>query len=110
MPDHCWREFGLLVGKAPVLAPVGELRSKPELAGAGQFSQQLQLFRPKRPTLAEFICRPQPLHRPAPSRPGRASYGTGPAGVSLLGQNAQLRGHWAYTPAPLRPLDLIVSR
>src|SRR4051812_39014072 len=95
MPDHCWREFGLLVGKAPVLAPVGKLRSKPELAGAGQFSQQLQLFRPKRLTLAEFICRPQPLHRPAPSRPGQASYGTGTAGVSLLGQNAQLRGHWA---------------
>jgi len=73
MPDHCWREFGLLVGKAPVLAPVGELRSKPELAGAGQVSQQLQLFSSKRPTPTEFICRPQPLHRlaPIPSRAGK---------------------------------------
>ena len=105
MPDHCWRQFGLLVGKAPVLAPVGELRSKPELAGVGQVSQQLQLFRPKRPTLAEFICRPQPLHRPAPSRPGRTSYGTGTAGVSLLGQNAQLRGHWARLRIMAPPVE-----
>src|SRR3954464_3978057 len=37
----------------------------------------------------------RPTSGSAPSRPGRASYAAGTAGVSLLGQNAQLRGHWA---------------
>ena len=94
MPDHRRGEVGLLVGKAAVLAPVGELRGQAELAGVGQVGQQRQVFRRERPALAKLVRRPQPLHRPAPSAPDRRATGS-EAGRHLLGQNAQLRGHWA---------------
>jgi len=120
MPDHCWREFGLLVGKAPVLAPVGELRSKPELAGAGQVSQQLQLFRSKRPTPTEFICRPQPLHRlaPIPSKAGKLRGRNGRrqptwpkrTASRSLGQPTARAGTAANAPARLHLVNIFIRR
>ena len=96
VPDHRRGEVGLVVGKAAVLAPVGELRGQAELAGVGQVGQQRQVLGAERPALAKLVRRPLPLHRRRPHPvPGQAGYGSGTASVTLLGQNAQLRGHWA---------------
>jgi hypothetical protein len=77
------------------VSPKGELRCEPELAGVRQVRQQRQIFSPERPTLAKLLRRPQPLH-PPPRPLGRAELQIrlGP-GHPILGQNAQLRGHWA---------------
>ena len=84
VPDHRRRDLGLLVGKAAVLAPVGELDRKPSLpapvrsASSASPRAPASSARPARPptTAAASSC----LH-PVPD--GRA-YGTGTADVTYL--------------------------
>jgi hypothetical protein len=67
-PDHRRSEVRLVVGKAAVLAPVGELRGQAELAGVGQVGQQRQVLGSERPALAKLVRRPPPPHRLRPRR------------------------------------------
>ena len=74
MADDCRREIGLVVGKTPVLPPVGELCRKPEPAAGRQRRQQRQVVSSERPVFAEFLSRPQPLHLPPPFPWGAENY------------------------------------
>jgi hypothetical protein len=55
VPDHRRGEVRLVVRKAAVLAPVGELRSQAELAGVGQAGQQRQVLGRERPAPAKLV-------------------------------------------------------
>ena len=86
MPDHRRGEVGLLVGKAAVLAPVGELRGQAEPAGVGEVGQQRQVLGAsdqRSPSSSadhsRCITPPLPVRKPE-------SYGSGAMIVTLLGR------------------------
>ena len=94
--DHRRRNVRLLVGKAAVLSPEGELDRKAELAGINAARQQCQIIGKQRPTLAQLVRRPGPLHSARLYQPSRwQAYGPEAEHVTSNGQIAQLRGHWA---------------
>ena len=97
MRYHHWRHVRIVIGKTAVPTPISELNSQSKPARTGKAIQQRNVSRRERPIRQKFIRRSLVLHRSSPDHRSSGE-SIGRSGErSPRGQNAQLRGHRAYT-------------